>query len=348
MPTLNQEFLFSVERRMRVISNQEYQRLNAESHWREVAKELSSDGKKERLIWLLDTAGIDYVSNLGGEIEEADQITNTTEFEAKAATGGLRLNRFQMEDSDGGGIEAAANWARGIAQYAAYWPEKQVWTAVRNGDQAGFVTYDTKKFFDLAHPVNPFDASAGTFDNVFKTSGGVGGPGAVPIDESVTLDVALSNLIKAISYIRKIKMPNGQDPRKLRAAKLFVPPALIGRATQLTSAKFIAQAAAGGAGSADIEAVIKAVGLPTPVVIDELSAAMTNGSDTSYYLGCETTMSDNLGALIYVNREPFQVIYNNGMTDAELARANFLQWLTRGRNVVGYGHPYLMYKCMAA
>lgn len=348
MPTLNQDFLFNVESRMRIIANPEYQRLNAETHWREVAKELPSDGRKERLLWLLDTAGIDYVSALGGEIEESDQVTNTTEFEAKAATGGLRLNRFQMEDSDGGGIEAAANWARGAAAYAAYWPEKQVWKAVCAGDQAGNVTYDTKKFFDLAHPVNPFDSSAGTFDNVFKTSGGTGGPGAVPIDNSVTADVALTNLVKAISYIRKIKMPNGVDPRKLRAAKLFVPPSMIDRATQLTSSKFIAQAAASGGGSADIQTVISALGIPTPVVVDEISAAMPNGSDTSYYLGVETTMSDNLGALVYVNREPFQIIYNNGMTDADLQRANSLQWTTRGRNVVGYGHPYLLFKCMAS
>lgn len=352
MPTLNQSFLFDVESRMAVIANTEYQRLNAVTHWREVAKELTSTGKKERLLWLLDTAGIDYVGKLGGEVEFADLVTNTTEFEALAATGGLKLNRFQMEDSDGGGIEAATNWSRAVSAYAAYWPEKQIWKAVNYGDQAGNTTYDGKKFFDLAHPVNPYDSSAGTFDNVFKTSGGTGGPGAVPIhgsgSGSVTLDVALENLNKAISYVKTIKMPNGVDPRKLRVKKLIVPPALVSRAQQLTNAKFIAQAAVSGGGSADIAAMVTNWGLSQPIEVDEIGAAMTNGSDTSYYLACETITSDTLGSLIYVNREPFTIVFNNGMSDAELQRANELQWSTRGRNVVGYGHPYLLFKCMGA
>jgi hypothetical protein len=31
-----------------------------------------------------------------------------------------------------------------------------------------------------------------------------------------------------------------------------------------------------------------------------------------------------------------------------LARADELEWLCKGRNVLGYGHPYLMFKAKAA
>ncbi len=36
------------------------------------------------------------------------------------------------------------------------------------------------------------------------------------------------------------------------------------------------------------------------------------------------------------------------MTDAELQRANKFQWVTRGANVVGLGHPYLLFRVQAA
>jgi phage major head subunit gpT-like protein len=198
-------------------------------------------------------------------------------------------------------------------------------------------------FFSGSHPLNPFDASVGTYTNNFTAGSG---PGAVPIDTSVTVDVALANLGKAIQYVHTLKMPNGVDPRGLRVSKLVVPSALVPRAQQLTNAKYIAQAAASGGGAADIEAMVANWGLGAPEEAPELSAAF-GGSDVDYYLLAESITSDDVGAFTYVNREPFQIVYNGEMTDAQLARVNELQWLTRGRNVVGLGHPYLAFRCRA-
>jgi phage major head subunit gpT-like protein len=328
-----------VERRMRIVSARDYDRLNSRTWWRAFAKEMPSMGRAERLIWLLDSASIEYVNRLGGEVMFDDILSNTTEYEAKAATAGLKLNRFQLDDHDGGGVQLAAHWARQMGAYAAYWPQKQVAAAIR----ANANSYDGVSFFSASHPLNPFDSAAGVYANIFTGAASGAYPGACPIDTSVTLDVAFANLQKAIAYIHTLKMPNGVDPRGLKVSTLVVPPAMTARAQQLTNAKVIAQAAAGGAGSGDVEAIVQNWGLGQPVEAPELATAF-GGLDTDYYLLCEGITSDDVGAFTYVNREAFGIVYNGEMTDASLARANELQWLTRGRNVVGLGHPYLAFK----
>lgn len=345
MGQLTPSFTMDLERRMRVVSAREYERLSRNLYWQKLAKEMPSTGRAERLIWLLDSAKIEYVSRLGGEVTFDDIISNTTEFEAKAATAGLKLNRFQLEDHDGGGVQLAAHWSRQMGSYAAYWPQKQVAQAIRvNGN-----TYDGLSYFNAAHPLNPFE-SVGTYANDFTGAASGIYPGAVPIDSSVTLDVALTNIGKAIAYVNSIKMPNGEDPRGLHITGIMGPSALVPRMQQLTNAKFIAQAGTGGAGSGDIEAVVRNWGLGEPIEAPELGSAFTTGaagSDTTYYLIAEGLTSDDVGGLVYVNREPFSIVYNGEMTSDALARMNELQWLTRGRNVVGYGHPYLLFRCKA-
>lgn len=326
---------------MRIAASRDYDRMNSKTYWTKIAKEAPSTGKSERLLWLLDSAKIQYVSSLGGEVEFDEILSNTTEYEAKAATAGLKLNRFQLDDHDGGGVQLAAHWARQMGAYGAYWPQKQISAAIK----ANGTGYDGVAFFSGAHPVNPFDSAAGSYSNNFTAGSGAG---AVPIDSSVTLDVAFNNLAKAAAYVgANYKMPNGEDPRNLRISGLMVPTALMPRAQQLTDAKFLAAAAASGGGSADTAQVLQKVGIGELIEAPELGAAF-GGSDTSYYLTFEGMTSDDVGALTYVNREAFAIVYNGEMTDAQLARANELQWLTRGRNVVGYGHPYLMVKCNAA
>lgn len=331
---------------MRIAAARDYDRLNRNLYWTKLAKEAPSTGKSERLIWLLDSAKIEYVNRLGGEVPFDEIVSNTTEYEAKAATAGLTLNRFQLDDHDGGGVQLAAHWARQMGAYAAYWPQKQVMNAIK----ANGTGYDALAFFHASHPLNPFDSGAGVYPNLFTGAASAGvTPGACPIDptNAATVDVAFANLARAIAFINTIKMPNGEDPRGLRITGIMGPSALVPRMQQLTNAKFIAQAASSGGGGADIEAVVRNWGLAEPIEAPELGAAFTNGSDTAYYLIAEGITSDDVGALTYVNREAFSIIYNGEMTDAQLAKANELQWLTRGRNVVGYGHPYLLFKVLA-
>ena len=158
------------------------------------------------------------------------------------------------------------------------------------------------------------------------------------------MDVAIENFARLRAYITTIKMPNGRDPRNLQIRAILHPPALRSRVVQLTSAGLIAQAAASGGGSADVGAVISDWGLEKPIQATELGAAY-GGSDSDFYLVCNSvTNDDELGALVYQVREPFQVLYHGPEASAKLARQRELQWLSQGRNAVGYGHPYQLFK----
>lgn len=344
MPTITPSFLFDLETNMRTITAEEYQRLTTQLWWRSIAKEVPSMSAKDRRNWLLDTARIQRTGH-GGNVEFEDIVALTQETENLNAAAGLEIKKEKFEDVDGNGIQYATHWSRQMGSYAAYWPQKMVAQALL----ANGLTYDGLSFFNAAHPVNPLNTAAGTFRNVFTGAAvpGEGYPGAVPIDASVTLDVAVNNIAKALAYIAALKMPNGIDPRFMRVDKIFVPPAMIARAQQLTNAKFIAQAAAGGAaGSGDIEAVIRNFGLGQPVEVYEIGAAF-GGSDTTWYLGMQEILSNELGAFTYTNREAFSILYYGPQNDAQLARIRKYQWTTEGRNVVTPGHPYLLFKAQA-
>lgn len=358
MGALTPEFLFDFESNMQAIVESEYTRFASNLWWSEFMKTKPSSSKREIVAWLLSTAMIEDQGK-GGNIAFEDIVSTYTEFVNKDAGAGLKLRRQQLEDIDGGGLDLAAKWSADIGAYMAYWPQKQLVTLIKNGHLATSLGYDGKPFFSNAHPLNPYNDAAGTFANIFTGAAAstpstdpndATYPGACPIDESVTADVALANLAKVIAYIKSIRMPNGEDPRFLRPAKLVVPPALNARAQQLTNARFIAQAAASGGGAADVEAVIANMGFGRPLEVAEL-AAFEN--DTTYFVGVEEMSSSQLGAFVYVDREPFSITYYTGQgggtgVDAILDRAQELEWHCHGRNVAGYGHPYLFFKVKAA
>jgi phage major head subunit gpT-like protein len=355
---LTPSFVFDFESNMQAITEQEYARMSQNLWWQRFTKIRPSSSKKEIIAWLLSTAMIKPAGK-GGSISFDDLVATYTTFENLRASTGLKLLKDQMLDLDGGGLELASKWSADIGAYMAYWPQKQVVGILKNGATASLVSsYDGVAFFANNHPLNPFDSSVGTFANIFTGAAAstpstdpndAGYPGACPIDTSVAVDVALDNLGKIYGYIKGIRMPNGEDPRFLRPRMLIVPPRLFPRAVQLTSAKFIAQAATGGAGSADVEALITALGYTMPVEADELAGFE---SDTTYYVVCEEITTSQLGAVVYVEREPFSITYYTGAgggtgVDAILDRSLELEWHCQGRNVTGPGHPYLIFKVKA-
>ena len=345
MGQLTPEFLFDLESNMRVISAAEYQRLTAKLWFARVMKNVDSLSRKERINWLLDTAKIERpnASHGGGQAIFEDMVMQTTEYENQNAVAGLELKKEQMDDLDGNGVQMATEWSRQVGAQASYWPQKVLAQAIRDNGN----TYDGLPFFSpigAPHPVNPFNTAAGSFANDF-TGAAVGiYPGAVPVDTSVTVDVALSNLNAVKAYIASLVMPNGEDPRMLEINALLHPPLLTARMQQLTNAKFIAQAAATGGGSGDVEAVIRNQGFGEPIEAAELGSAF-GGSDTTYYALATEITSDALGAFLYLDREAFAILFHGPMTDAQLARLRKLQWTIEGRNTAQPGHPYLMFRC---
>lgn len=348
------QFLFDLESRMQRISENEYARLSANLWWSRFAKVRSSTTRRELITWFLSTAKIEDLETSGGKQRFDDMVSKYTEFTNKHAGTALRLKKDQFEDTDGDGVDAASQWSADVSAYAAYWPQKQATYLLKNGHSSGFTSYDGEIFFSNAHPVNPFDTSKGTFANIFTGAASstpstdpndATYPGAIVLDESVTLDVAFQNLSKAISYIKGIRMPNGEDPRFLKPVALAGGPRMQNRLVQLAGSKFIAQAASSGGGSADVEKMIQWQGLAEPIIMDEFSGFE---SETTTFLICEQVTSSQMGGLVYVDREPFKISFYDGAIDADLDRRNELEWHMRGRNVMGYGHPYAIYKLKAS
>lgn len=349
---LDPSFVFDLETNMQVLQEQGYLALNDNLWWQDVTKVLPSQKKGERIIFTVSTAQI-RTEGLGGNATFQELVAQSFEIDVENAGTGIRIDKNQLEDLDGTGVDQANTYARDVGAYAAYWPQRQVSAMVLYGETGK--CYDGLSFFNAAHPVNPVDPeNAITYANVFTGAPSGSYPGACPIDDTVTTDVALVNLGKLIAYIRTIKTPNGQDPRGLRVTRILAPPRMTPRVQLLTQAKFIAQAAASGGGSADVTAIQVAWGMAEPIEVLEFAAGQTytmpdgtvvTGDDKTFYLFVDEVGSNQVGALIYVNREGFKTAFYGDLSVAELGRMNALEYQTKGRNTVGYGHPFRLHKC---
>ncbi|MCP3886464.1 MAG: hypothetical protein GY700_13540 [Propionibacteriaceae bacterium] len=339
------EFTHELESNMQTIIENSYSSLLDNLWWQRVAARKNSVSKKEVFIWLISTAVIKNMES--GQADFEDLLSTYTEIENKFASAGLTLKKDQLEDvyngtPGGEGLALAARWAQDVGTQAAYWPQKKVSEAILNGASAGYTTYDGLTFFNTAHYLNGKDTDDGTFSNILNPTT-VGH--ATRIDSAVTIDAAINNMSAIRAYIAEIKSSNGVDPRNLRMKAILHPPALRSRVVQLTTASLVAQdAAGGGAGGADVRAVVDDWKLETPLEAPELSAAH-GGSDTTFYIVANDSPGDGeLGALVYQDREPFNVTYHGPDAAPQLARMRELQYLMQGRNTVGYGHPYQLFQ----
>lgn len=345
MSALTPQFLADLQTNVKTVAANEYQNLLKDLWWQRVAKMLSSSSRKEVRNWLLDTAKIDRETD--GSVKFQDPVMVTTEFENEYASTGLKIRKEQLTDTQNGingfeGLDLAGQWARQVGAQAAYWPQKLVAKLIRDNPTC----YTGKSFFAKDHALNPYRASFGTYANLIDAS--VLG-GTAPAISGVSVDTAIENIQRVISYAASIKMPNGEDPRKLRPVAILHPPALASRVSQITDAKFIAQASAGGGGgSGDVSAVTRRFAFGEPIQADELGASFSGGSDTSFYMLMSGIDSNELGAIIYSLREPFSITAHNEATSAEIAKTREFQWTTSGRNAAAPGHPYLLFRVDAA
>ena len=380
MPALTPQFQFQYERRMRANTEREYIRKLASKYtwWNKLARVMPIEGKTERVTWLLETA---LIKSLGptftGSMEYEELVTQTVEYPTFKHGVGIRVPVDQIEDLDGTGLDQLASWSSQIGTDSAYFPQRLGAQMLLNGSNTdgSAVAYDGIPFFAdnsantinsvsvKGHPFNPFRPALGGFPNWLHGGASAPYPGALPIDDSVTTDVALVNLGKAIAYLATAKMANGVDPRFLSPAYLLIPPRMAPRVRQLTDAKFIAQAATGGAGAADVMATIEGFGLGKTLVAQELGAAISytfnspfvntggnvtflpetvTGSDTTYYIVCEEAETSQLGSLLYVQRKPFKVNYYTGEDgrNLDLGTADEVAYQVRGRSSMQFGHPW--------
>ncbi len=386
MPEVTPSFVFGYEREMRAITENEYARRLASENiwWNRVARRMPIERLTERVTWFLETAMIEPVGPSGvGMIEFENLVTQTAEYPTFRHGKGIKVERDQLEDLEGSGLNALSSWSSQVGNEIAYYPQRLFAQLIMNAaaTDGSANAYDGQPFFadnatngGVGHPYNPYRTALGGYANWCHGSASGTYPGALPIDDSVTTDVAFTNLGKAIAYVSTLKMPNGVDPRFLKPEYIIAPPRMAPRLHQLTDAKFIAQAATGGAGSADIQATIQAWGLGVPVIAQELGAAITYnakmpfmasggkvqyktnalaGSDTTWYLVCSEAKSTQLGGLLYVTRKDFKVTYYTGDSggtamSAELDRMNMFEYHVQGRMSAQYGHPFTIFRFDAA
>lgn len=351
MPEITPSFVMQYERRMRAMTEDEYvRRLSAKNiWWNKLLRTTNIEGKTERITWLLNTAMIESVGPTGsGGLTFEDLVTQTVEYPTFRHGKGIKVQRDQIEDLDGTGLNVLAEWSKQIGNDTAYYPQRLAAQLILNGanTDGSANAYDNVPYFAdqtaqtiggvsvPGHPYNPYRPSLGGYANWCKGAANGTYPGALPIDDGVDVDDALVNLGKAIAYISTVKMPNGVDPRFLTPAYIVAPPRMAPRLRQLMNASFVAQTAGSGAGSGDVKALIEGWGLGTPVIAQELGASVeytyqspfvvastgnvnfktetVSGSDTSWYIVCQENATTQLGGLLYVLRKPFKVNYYTG------------------------------------
>lgn len=394
MQQLTPSFVFSLEKRMAAIREDEFARALSDTetnYWTRHSKLLDIKGASERKTWFLSTAEI-KPDGLGGTQDFDPLVTQTTELVPQRYKAGISVKKDQLLDLGGSGLDILNEWSSQIGYKSAYFPQRLFAELLMNGanTDGSAAAYDGIPFFadstqngGVGHYVNPYQPSLGGFMNWLHGASSGAYPGACPIDDSVTLDVAFKNLSKVIAYVRGWKMPDGITPRFLRPAGVIIPPRMVTQVTQLLSAKYIAQAAATGGGSGDVEMIIRRWGLPAPTVADELAATTSyttkilqamqsgtaqgtgvqtayketiTGNDTTWYMVMEQNLSSQLGGIVHVVREPFRTNFffgEGGMgsatgIDAILNRALEIEYHHTGRLSMQYGHPYAIVRVDAS
>jgi hypothetical protein len=369
-------FLFNVEKGYRVIYENSYLHMLDNMWWNKLVKVHNTDTKSERFEWLIQTAGIDQLTPAdGGEsvgpMDFEELSTAMLEIAPARFGKGFRISKMKWLNMLSKGMDPVAEWVRASGAYAAYRPQRSLAELILNG--ANVTGYDGVPFWSKVHPNHPNIPGNGTYANTFTGAASGSYPGALPIDDSVTVDAALTNLTKALAYISgAVSQPNGQDCRMLEPLFLIHPPRMVARVQQLTNTRdvtsnIIAQLATGGAaaGSADIRAIIKNYNLTEPIEAKELDGnrsftfgppnlqTTVTGDDKTFYIVCREAGETQLGAFLMNNRQPFTFRTYSGESGAEgidavLGRSQSLEWQHDGYFSINPGHPFAIFQFKGA
>lgn len=333
------QVILDFQTNLSTIMEREYDRLGSSLWWHKVAKVRPSSSLKETIAWLISDAMIRDQGS-GGNYAFDDLGSETTEIENRYAGAAFRVTKAQLQDvynglPGGKAFELGSEWAAQIGAYMAYWPQKQVAYALKNGHTASlFTAYDGKALFATDHLTNPADSSKGSFSNYLSG-------GSYDVSEAVSTDAALAVLNNIRAHIAAFKMPNGEDPKLLFPRGIVSPPKLTPRLSQLTKAKFIAQAATSGGGSGDVEAYIQTQGYGEIIEAPELAGFE---SDKTFFVICDVASTSQLGGIVYQEREAFSMDMYDPARSPDLGRSQTFEWHVQGRNAVAAGHPHAIVK----
>ncbi len=330
---LTPEFLVSFETEIVGVVTSNWQRVQENLQWDRLMKVRPSSTKTQILTWLLETAAI-YPEGDGGNKRFDDMVAASFSFEHTRSGNGLRLTADEikynvMKDNPSiGALDYANKWARDTGAASAYQPQKTLFELILAGTTA--TGYDGVPFFSTAHPVNP-SGGGGTYSNLIPN---------VPLlvtggsSEQDNLLVGRKNLGRALAAVRKQRFVNGV-PRYLKPTTLVVQSDFADIATMIVNAGFIAATSNTSTDPAN----------PSKKLEVMVAPELDNEAAGTYYIGVEDMLSDELGAFIWSELEPYSIQTYGPMTEAALGRMKQFEWLNDGLNEATYGHPYQFYRC---
>jgi phage major head subunit gpT-like protein len=313
-----------IEDNLQYITVSAWKRRERNLWWRRVMKTRTSATKKELLQWMLETAQIQPMGN-GGNLTTEDLVEIYWEIENEKYGAGLTLSADDI--SDGAGLDRAGQWARHIGNAGAYWPQKEATRLLKNGKT--LLCYDGQPFFDEEHPVNPYIGEAsGVYPNLFTG-----------------MPFSAENLAEIYAQIEGIEAPDG-SPRHLRPTMVLAGPVERLAVTQALGAEIMADPVSSGTTAPATNMIKTSYGFVEPIIAPELNEVATVGGRSRgvWFLGCELIEDDELGGLIYQERQAYTMNSYSPMTDAELGRLDAFEWQLKGRNAASYGHPFLLFR----
>lgn len=309
-------FIYDFQRNLNLKVSNAWKRTLGNLWWQQVAITQPSDTLQELYEFMLETAQIRDTNSKGDQLDFEDLVALSHSITNKNAGTALRLLRNEFEDNK---YNRAAQWAANAGDAAVYWPQRSIVSLIQNGKTQN--SYDGVPFFSASHPVNPFDASLGTYSNLFT---------AKPL--------SAANLAAVVASIVAIPHP-GNAPRYLKPTVLMVDPSNTLTAQTVTGAEIITDPLNTSKAAPATNMIKRAYPFGMPITVPEFA-----NEAGVWYVGCEVDEDAFQGAFIYQERKPFELNSYTGMTQAELDRINAFEWHLRGRNVAAYGHPYLFFR----
>ena len=248
------------------------------------------------------------------EWSEGERVVNQLVLEGQVVTNKLweltyGIRRTDLDDDMTGAVQMALSRVRSGAQKYVRFADRLVFNILKDNG----VCLDGLALFHATHKVNPVDAASATFSN---TAAGALTP---------------ANLAAAKAAMLQFKLPDG-DPANENPSVIVVPPALETIAKKIAGADVIVYDSGVAAQESNIYK-----GDYTVVVVPQLGAAFTGGSDTAWYLADANDPEDR--ALIWQEREAVEMTTRFNPSDPGVFDLDVYTWGTRARFVAAAGNP---------
>src|SRR5262249_54186 len=154
-----------------------------------------------------------------------------------------------------------------------------------------------------------------------------------------------ANYAKVGAYIQSIVAPDG-IPRNIEPRIV-----LTGASDRFNAAQMFAAESASFTDPNNVNGAAAASNITktlyrTEAPISEPLLNKTGGEAGSWWIGCELVEDEELGGMIYQEREAYRLNSYSELSDVVLGERDAFEWKFRGRNAFSAGHPFLLFMCV--